>query len=130
MAGDLVAALTLSEIWSGKQFQLLVREVKLLTRDKEWTAYLSETRMLHETPENLDALIREEKQRVAVEFIQEAWNSALREGIEPSILADSGLRAILTQFYAHDGEKAVVELIDGLSEKLRCGQFDANRVLQ
>ncbi|NKB52957.1 MAG: hypothetical protein GKR97_12150 [Rhizobiaceae bacterium] len=86
--------------------------------------------MLHETPENLDALIREEKQRVAVEFIQEAWNNALREGIEPSILAESGLQAILTQYHAHDGEKAVVKLINGLSEKLRCGQFDANRVLQ
>ncbi len=86
--------------------------------------------MLRETPENLDALILEEKQRVAVEFIQEAWNSAMEEGVDASILAESGLMAILTQYHTHSGEKAVVELIDGLSDKLRCGHFDADRVLQ
>ncbi|MEP1205880.1 MAG: hypothetical protein ABJM29_04500 [Rhizobiaceae bacterium] len=86
--------------------------------------------MLRETPENLDALILEEKQRVAVEFIQEAWNSAMQEGIEASILAESGLQAILTQYHAHAGEKAVIELIEGLSDRQHCGHFDADRVLQ
>ena len=86
--------------------------------------------MLPESTENLDALIREEKHRVAVEFIQEAWNCAMQEGIEPTILAESGLMAILTQYHSHEGEQAVVKLIDGLSEKLDCGHFNANRVLQ
>ena len=86
--------------------------------------------MLREPNENLDALIREEKHRVAVEFVQEAWNSAIQEGIEPSILAESGVMAILTQFHQHEGEKAVLDLISGLEEKLDCGHFDADRVLQ
>lgn len=86
--------------------------------------------MLRETPENLDALILEEKQRVAVEFIQEAWQSAMQEGVDASILAESGLMAILTQYHSHAGENEVVKLIDGLSEKLSCGHFDADRVLQ
>ena len=86
--------------------------------------------MLSENPDNLDALIREEKQRVAVEFIQEAWNNATREGIEPSILAESALVTILTQYYANDGERAVVDLVQGLSDRLESGQFDAKRVLQ
>lgn len=86
--------------------------------------------MLHETPENLDALIREEKHRVAVEFFQEAWNSAIQEGIEPAILADSGLTTMLTQLHDHDGENAVEELISSLSDKLESGHFDANRKLQ
>jgi len=94
------------------------------------TALPCENKMLRETPENLDALILEEKQRVAVEFIQEAWNSAMQEGIEASILAEAGLLAILTQYHAHEGEKAVVELIEGLAERLDCGHFDADRVLQ
>ena len=86
--------------------------------------------MLHETPDNLDALIKEEKHRVAVEFVQEAWNSAIQEGIEPAILAESGLVAILTQYYSQDGEHAVVELIDSLTDRLDSGHFDANRSLQ
>jgi hypothetical protein len=86
--------------------------------------------MLSENSENLDALIREEKHRVAVEFIQEAWNSAIQEGIEPHILAESGLFAILTQYHAQVGEAAVVELINSLSDRLESGHFDADRVLQ
>ena len=86
--------------------------------------------MLRETNENLDALIREEKHRVAVEFMQEAWNSAIQEGIEPSILAESGVMAILTQFHKNEGEDAVLALIGGLEEKLDCGLFDADRILQ
>ncbi|MEP0943528.1 MAG: hypothetical protein ABJH63_15815 [Rhizobiaceae bacterium] len=86
--------------------------------------------MLRETPDNLDALIREEKQRVAAEFIEEAWNSAMQEGIEPSILAESGLIALLTKFHAYDGENAVVKLIEELPERLDCGEFDPHRVIQ
>ena len=86
--------------------------------------------MLRETSDNLDALIREEKQRVATEFIDDAWNSAIQEGIEPSILAESGLMALLTRYHAHDGENAVVMLIESLTEKLDCGAFDAQRVIQ
>ena len=47
--------------------------------------------MLRETNENLDALIREEKHRVAVEFMQEAWNSAMQEGIDTFIEFGGGL---------------------------------------
>jgi len=86
--------------------------------------------MLQETPDNLDALIREEKRRVAVEFIEEAWNSALQEGIEPSILADGGLVALLTKLHEHDGATAVEDLIQTLSHRLESGQFDSKRVLQ
>ena len=86
--------------------------------------------MLHESPENLDALIREEKHRVAVEFIQEAWNSGVQEGIEPAILAESGLVAILTKLHAEEGEHAVTSLIDSLSGRLDSGHFDESRILQ
>jgi hypothetical protein len=86
--------------------------------------------MLRETPDNLDALIREEKQRVAAEFIEEAWNSAMQEGIEPSILAESGLTTLLKKLHAHDGDNAVVQLIEALPDRLDCGEFDAQRVIQ
>lgn len=86
--------------------------------------------MLHETTDNLDALIREEKHRVALEFFQEAWNNAVQEGIEPSILAESALLTALTQLYENDGETSVVELLDTLPDRLESGHFDANRRLQ
>ena len=123
-------ALTLSQFCSKKWFHFRIHDGKLLTIDKERIAPEGETGMLSETPKNLDALIREEKQRVAAEFIQEAWNGAIQEGIEPCILAESGLVAILTRYHAHGGEKAVVKLISSLSDRLDSGHFDANRVLQ
>ncbi len=86
--------------------------------------------MLHENSENLDALIKEEKRRVAVEFMQEAWNSGVQEGIEPSILAEGGLVAILTRLHADEGEHAVVELIESLTDRLSSGHFDESRSLQ
>lgn len=104
--------------------------IKFLTNGEDWIAFPGELEMLSENPDNLDALIREEKQRVAVEFVQEAWHNATQEGIEPSILAESALITILTEYHARDGESAVVDLIHSLADRLESGQFDANRVLQ
>ena len=86
--------------------------------------------MLQENSDSLDALIREEKHRVAAEFIQEAWYSALHEGIEPSILAESGLVTILTKLNASDGEHVLEDLIDSLRGRFESGHFDAARSLQ
>lgn len=86
--------------------------------------------MLQETPDNLDALIREEKHRVAVEFFQEAWKNAVEEGIEPAILAESGIFAILSQLQSQDGDSAVAELVSQLPDRHESGHFDTNRVLQ
>ncbi len=86
--------------------------------------------MLQETTDNLDALIEEEKFRVAVEFFQDAWNSAVQEGIEAPILAESALQTVLTQLQSEQGEQFVASLLDSLPERLECGQFDANRCLQ
>lgn len=86
--------------------------------------------MLQESPDNLDALIREEKYKVAVEFFQEAWKNAIEEGIEPSILATSGVFAILSQLQSQDGDAAVAALVAELPDRHESGHFDVNRVLQ
>jgi len=86
--------------------------------------------MILEADDNLDALIREEKQRVASHFLHEAWDSALEEGIEPQILADSGIDVALTRLFTEVGEDDVRGLIDTLSDRLASGHFDASRVLQ
>lgn len=86
--------------------------------------------MLQEVNENLDALIREEKHRVALEFFQEAWDSAVREDIEPSILAESALTTALTRLGVALGDKAVADLIAELPKRHQSGHFIANRSLQ
>ncbi|EFL90642.1 hypothetical protein [Ahrensia sp. R2A130] len=86
--------------------------------------------MILDSDENLDALIREEKQRVASHFLHEAWDSALEEGIEPTILADSAIDVALTRLFTEAGEDNVRGLIESLSDRLASGHFDASRVLQ
>ncbi|MEM8749534.1 MAG: hypothetical protein AAGF28_04490 [Pseudomonadota bacterium] len=86
--------------------------------------------MLYEPSENLDALIREEKHRVAAEFFQEAWNNAVQEGIEPAILARSAVEFALTQLGISDGATAVADLIADLPADEETGRFIANKVIQ
>ena len=83
-----------------------------------------------EANENLDRLIREEKHRVAKEFFQEAWNGAVQEGIESSILAESAVVIALTRLHSSEGEKQVTGLLDSLIARLESGHFDPDRKLQ
>ena len=86
--------------------------------------------MLQENSDNLDALIREEKHRVASEFFQDAWNSAIQEGIEPSILAESAIFNALTNLSSADGSELVTTLIEDLPNRNESGHFIADRSLQ
>jgi len=86
--------------------------------------------MLHEIPDNLDALIREEKRQVAVELIQDAWDNAIREGIEPGIVAESALIFALRQLCEEDGDTAVATLVESLSERHESGEFMPSKSLQ
>ena len=86
--------------------------------------------MLQENSDNLDALIREEKHRVALEFFQDAWNSAIQEGIEPAILADSAIVNALTNLSSAAGEQPVETLIAELPSRNESGHFIADRSLQ
>lgn len=86
--------------------------------------------MLHEIPDNLDALIREEKRQVAVELIQDAWESAIREGIEPGIVAESALVFALRQLCEDDGDTAVAALVDTLVQRHENGEFMPSKSLQ
>ena len=86
--------------------------------------------MLQENSDNLDALIREEKHRVALEFFQDAWNSAIQEGIEPAILADSAIVNALTNLSTAEGNGPVTALITNLPDRNESGHFIADRSLQ
>lgn len=86
--------------------------------------------MLHKPDETLDALIRAEKERVAQEIFEEAWDSAATEGIEPQILAEQAITLLLKRLHKSDGEQALAQLIDALPDKLASGHFLPHRILQ
>ncbi|MEM9678402.1 MAG: hypothetical protein AAF890_10120 [Pseudomonadota bacterium] len=88
------------------------------------------TKMLHEIPDNLDALIREEKRQVAVELIQDAWDSAINEGIEPGIVAESAIIFALRQLCTEDGDGCVETLVSSLRERHQSGEFMPGKSLQ
>ncbi|MEL6968491.1 MAG: hypothetical protein AAGM04_14035 [Pseudomonadota bacterium] len=86
--------------------------------------------MLHEIPDNLDALIREEKEQVALDLIEDAWVTAQQEGIESAIFADSALAFVLTRLNYEEGDAAVSQLIRSLQERCENGAFVANKSIQ
>ena len=86
--------------------------------------------MPYPTADDLDALILEEKKRVAVEFFNEAWSSAAAEGIEPQILAESALSNALTRLTEAEGDAPVSHLVDALPDRLAWGHFLPNRSIQ
>ncbi len=86
--------------------------------------------MLLEQSENLDELILAEKERVAPELIEEAWENALQEGIEPAILADQAITFALTQLGLSSNEATVRDLVDSLPDRVTSGHFLAHRSLQ
>ena len=80
--------------------------------------------------DDLDRLLREEKQRVALEFFEDAWQAALDEGIEPAILAETAVEAALTGLDREEGQSSVARLVAALGERCENGAFIADRVLQ
>ncbi|MDD9910937.1 MAG: hypothetical protein OXR62_14760 [Ahrensia sp.] len=86
--------------------------------------------MLLEQSKELDELILAEKRRVAQELFEEAWDHAQREGIEPSILADQAISIALRRLCSLSGESNVNELVAALPDRVKCGHFLVDRVLQ
>lgn len=77
------------------------------------------------------ASISEKKSETkALRYILDAWEDALDDGIHSDQLANAALFAALTDLVATYGEDAVVELTDGLAERLSAGEFTLHRTLQ
>ncbi|HQZ11788.1 MAG TPA: hypothetical protein PK286_02785 [Devosia sp.] len=70
------------------------------------------------------------EERLALEYIAEAWNSAEDDGVEPRALAHASLFAALTTFVQCYGEEAAAELVRSLPERIRQGDFDLTRTVQ
>ena len=83
----------------------------------------SERRELH-SPEGAA------RKQAALQYILDAWEEALHDGIEPEMLANAALFAALSDLIAVYGEDAVAKMTTGLSRRIHHGEFTLKRTPQ
>jgi hypothetical protein len=71
-----------------------------------------------------------EQKRVALAYLQEAWAEALHEGIDGDCLAQACLFSALAEFVTTYGEDAAAEFTNGLSRRIRNGEFSLDQARQ
>jgi hypothetical protein len=76
-----------------------------------------------------DATIAEKK-RLALAYLNEAWNGALAEGVDPEILAHAALFTALADLISTYGEEAVAELTRSLPRRVQALEFSVTRSVQ
>jgi hypothetical protein len=64
-----------------------------------------------------------EQKLVALGYLQEAWAEARHDGIDGDCLAQACLFAALAELVATYGEEATATFTDGLSARIRNGEF-------
>jgi predicted YcjX-like family ATPase len=70
--------------------------------------------------------LKEQKQ-VALELILDAWHEARIDGVSPDLMANAALFAALSDLISTYGEEAVVELTEGLPDRIRRGDYTLKR---
>ncbi|MBC8050297.1 MAG: hypothetical protein H7X92_09150 [Chitinophagales bacterium] len=72
----------------------------------------------------------EQRKQAALRYILEAWEEALRDGIEPEMLANAALFSALTDLVSIYGEDAVASMTSNLSQRIENGEFTISKVIQ
>ena len=81
------------------------------------------TTLDHSEARAADDLTIAEKKRVALNYLSDAWDNALAEGVDPEILAHAALFTALCDLIATYGEDAVAELATTLPKRIRDLEF-------
>lgn len=71
-----------------------------------------------------------EQKRVALGYLQEAWAEARLDGIDGDCLAQACLFAALAEFVSTYGEEAAATFTEGLSARIRNGEFSVEQPRQ
>ena len=71
-----------------------------------------------------------EQKLVALGYLQEAWAEARHNGIDGDCLAQACLFAALAEFVTTYGEEAAAIFTDGLSARIRNGEFSLEQQRQ
>ncbi len=71
-----------------------------------------------------------EKKRVALSYLNEAWEGALADGVDPEIVAHAALFTALSDLVDTYGETAVAELAGTLPDRITSREFTLRPTLQ
>ena len=72
----------------------------------------------------------EDTRHRALRYILDAWEEAVNDGVDPDNLATAALFAALSDLVAVYGEENVAAMAEGLSDRIRYGEFTMNRTTQ
>jgi hypothetical protein len=67
------------------------------------------------------------KKRLALTYLNEAWEEAIAEGVDPEIVAHAALFTALCDLIATYGEEAVAELAESLPSRIRDLEFTVDQ---
>ncbi|MBD8065447.1 hypothetical protein IC608_08170 [Devosia sp. PTR5] len=70
------------------------------------------------------------ERQLALEYLAEAWNSAEEDGLESASLAHASLFAALATFVRLHGDEATADLVSELTDHIRNGEYNLDRVVQ
>jgi hypothetical protein len=84
------------------------------------------------TPAQLHGFVEveSEERQIALEYLAEAWNTAEEDGVQSQALAYASLFAALATLVRQHGEDATAELVAGLPDRIRAGEYNLDRSLQ
>ena len=71
-----------------------------------------------------------EQKQAALRYILDAWEEAVYDGIDPDNLATAAIFAALSDMVAVYGEEPIATMTEGLSERIRYGEFTVNKTTQ
>jgi uncharacterized membrane protein len=77
-----------------------------------------------------DAASDREEKRLAFGYVQEAWAEARLDGIDGDCLAQACLFTALAEFVTTYGEDAAATFAEGLSTRIRNGEFSLDQSRQ
>ena len=78
---------------------------------------------------DIDLVLKEQK-HMALDFLSEAIDEAVANGIQPDIVLNAALFASLSVLVSVYGEEAVSEMAAALSDRILNGEFSLERTLQ
>jgi hypothetical protein len=87
------------------------------------------------TEPTLAAVEKEERsiadqKRVALGFLNEAWDSAISEGVDPDIVSHAALFTAISDLVQAYGEEAVAEMTKGLAKRINAFEFSVDVTVQ
>ena len=77
-----------------------------------------------------DLLAADTQKRMALSYLTEAWAEARLEGIDGDCLAQASLFTAFAELVTTYGEDAVAKFVEGLSTRVKNGEFSVSLARQ